>query len=551
MRVPADAPPPKAPASSIPIDYRQLPWTGRFIRDYCHDFDQLEPFFAGSPTRLSSWVDALDARRQQRPNPAIVDILARQLAGRDAPAPARAAVERLREDRTVAVVTGQQAGLFGGPLFTLLKALTTIKLARQVAVDHDVTVVPIFWVDAEDHDLDEIRACHVLDAELSRTAVTLDLGAPPGTSAATVQLDASVTTALAQLRNALPATEFTDDVVGRLETAYAEGVRLVDAFARWLDALLGGHGLVVFDASDRAAKPLVQSVFARELGAPGTTTRLATGAGAELVARGYHSQVSPTSDSVALFRLDGTRQPIRTSETGFTVGDRTFAAEALLGAVEAEPARFSPSVLLRPIVQDALFPTVAYIAGPNELAYLGQLREVYQAFGVPMPVIFPRASATIVDAATIKFLSRYRVEFARLQPQDDGVLNQLLEAQLPAEVERAVAETDRVTAERLEALAAAVPAIDPTLVGAVQSTRGRMERDLRNLRGKIIQAAKRRDEALRRQFHRARAQSFPDGAPQERSVGGVYFLNRYGFAFIDRVLDELPLEPGHHWLLTV
>ena len=168
-----------------------------------------------------------------------------------------------------------------------------------------------------------------------------------------------------------------------------------------------------------------------------------------------------------------------------------------------------------------------------------------------MPVIYPRASATLVDTATVKFLNRYGVDFAQLQPQDDGALNRLLALQIPETIEQAITAAEQSTARHLDAIRGAVPTLDPTLSGAVASTAGRIDREFRNLRGKVVAAAKRRDSTLRRQFERARAQSFPGGVPQERSVAGVYFLNRYGFALVDRLLGDLPLDPGHHWLLTV
>ena len=547
----ADSPDSNAPPSGIAIDLRRLPWAGRLVRDYCHTFDRLEPFYAGSPTAESTWERVLAARHARAIAPGLVDVLSRQLTARDAPTEARTAAERLGAPGTVAIITGQQAGLFGGPLFTLLKALTCLKLAHAVARDHGATVVPIFWVDAEDHDLDEIRTCHVLDGNLEPHPVTLELAARSGATAGSVRLDATIAETIAHLRDLLPETEFTTDAMAGLETTYAEGTGLVEAFARWIDMLLGSHGLVVFDASDPAAKPLVRDVFEHELQAPGVTSRLAASAGADLVTRGYHAQVEPQPDTVALFQLDGARQPIRCEDGGFAAGDRRFSAAALLGEVEADPGHFSPNVLLRPIVQDALFPTVGYVAGPNELAYLGQLRGVYEHFDVPMPVIYPRASATLVDTATLRFLTRHDLSFEELQPRDDATLNRLLESLLPAAVEQAVTDTDRAIGDQLAALKTAVPAVDPTLAGAVESTRGRMERDLRNLRGKIIQAAKRRDDTLRRQFHRARAQSFPHGEPQERKVGFVYFLNRYGPALIERLMAELPLDPRHHWLLTI
>ena len=315
---------------------------------------------------------------------------------------------------------------------------------------------------------------------------------------------------------------------------------------------LGPHGLVVYDSSDPAAKPLVRRVFAHELTHPGETAELASTAGQALVAAGYHAQVTPHEGAVSLFYLNDGRESVRFAGDRATVGDRETTLAALAGEVERTPEHFSPNVLLRPIVQDTLFPTICYVAGPNELAYLGQLRDVYAHFDVPMPLMYQRATATIVDSATLRFLTKYDLPLEALQPQDEAALNQLLQDQLPPTVEQALtAWSRRSSTSGWRQLAAAVPQIDPTLEGTVKSTLGRMQHDLRTLHNKVIQAAKRRDETLRRQFQRAQALTFPNGHPQEREIGFVWFCNRYGPALVDRLLEDLPLDMGHHWVLTV
>ena len=543
--------PPDTPFTSA-VDFRSLPWTTPLARDYCHAFDRLEPFYAGDPAAPDSWRDAIEARRAASGGAAeIAGVLSRQLRARNAPSAALTAAARLAEPGAVAVLTGQQAGLFGGPLFTLLKALTAIALARRVESEHGVRATPIFWVDAEDHDLDEVRTCSVLDADLAPHRLALDLASESGRPAAAVRLPAAVAALHDELRRRLPPTEFSDAVLGALAGSYAPGAGMVEAFARWLDFVAGGHGLVVFDASDAAAKPLAQPVFDRELRLRGETSRLAAAAGAALLARGYHAQVTPPDDAVALFGLDGARLPIRRRDDAFVLGETPLAPDDLADRVRRRPAEFSPNVLLRPIVQDTLFPTVAYVTGPNELAYLGQLRQAYRRFGVPMPLLHPRLSATVLDRAAVKFLGRYDVRFETLHAQDDGVLNRLIAAQLPPEVDAAVDAAERRVDEAMEATAAAVGAIDPTLTGAARTTRERMRRDLRSLRGKVVQAAKRRDATLRRQLRRTRAQAFPAGAPQERVVAFVCFLNRYGPGMVDRLLERLPLDAGRHWLVAI
>jgi bacillithiol biosynthesis cysteine-adding enzyme BshC len=308
---------------------------------------------------------------------------------------------------------------------------------------------------------------------------------------------------------------------------------------------------VVYDSSDPAAKPLAQSVFVHELARPGETARLAAERGEALIAAGYHAQVTPHEGAVSLFYLNSGREGIRVASDRATVGSREVSLTALRAEVQSSPDRFSPNVLLRPVVQDTVFPTICYVAGPNELAYLGQLRDVYTAFQVPMPLMYQRATATLVDSATLRFLSRYEVALEALQPQDEAALNQLLQDQLPPTVEQALTETSGVVEAQMAKVAGAVPQIDPTLGGTVQSTLTRMQHDLRTLHNKVIQAAKRRNETLRRQFQHAQALTFPNGHPQERELGFIWFANRYGPALVDRLQEELPLEMGRHWVLML
>lgn len=537
----------------LPVDVRRLPWVRRLAADYAHDFSRLEPFFAGNPASPEAWRRAIArAQARRRSHDAIASIVLAQQQRRGAPPEAMAAAERLRRQDGVAVVTGQQAGLFGGPLFTVLKAVTALQLAEKTTRELGVPAVAVFWIDAEDHDWEEVRSCGVLDANLALRSI--ELPSPPGAGewpVASIELDGSIETALAELQAALTPTEFTPWLLAMLGDAYRPGRGMAEAFGGWLERLLGNRGLIVFDASDPAAKAHVAQLFARELSAPGRTARLAAEAGAALVARGYHEQVTPHRDTVALFHVDGARVPLRLSGDRISVGDVLHDPAALVREAAANPARFSPNVLLRPLVQDTLFPTICYVAGPNELAYLGQLREVYRAFDVAMPLVYPRATATVLDAAAARFLSRYDVPLEALQAQDESALNRVLEAQLPPDVDRALEEARRTTARAMEAVIGAVPAIDPTLEGAARSTLGRMEHDLRTLQNKVIQAAKRRDETLRRQFQRTRAQVFPGGQPQERAVGSVYFLNRFGPALVERMMAELPVDVGYHWVITV
>ena len=549
--VPSDVSP--TAASSLAVDIRTFPWIRRLASDYAFAFAKVAPFFAGDPATPAAWADTIRRSQGFKRQPAeIARVIAAQQAARNAPAVSRESAARLADPATRVIITGQQAGLFGGPLFTLLKAITTMKLAAEVSREHRVTVVPVFWIDAEDHDWPEVSGCTVLDSEFAPATVQLeDLPGAGSLPIARLTLDDDAPKALDQLNNALPETEFKGELMAALRAAYVPGRSMSAAFGVWLEHVLGPHGLVVYDSSDPASKPLARDVFVKEISQPGETARIAAKAGEALVARGYHAQATLPDGTVSLFHLNAERAPIRIDGKAAVAGERSITLDELANETELHPEHFSPNVLLRPLVQDTVFPTICYVAGPNELAYLGQLKDVYAHFGIPMPLFYQRGTATLADSATLRFLSKYDLPITALRAQDESALNQLLESQLPPTVEQALTSMSSLVDERMAAVAGAVQQIDPTLEGAVKSTLGKMQHEVQSLHNKVIQAAKRKDDTLRRQFQRAQALTFPQGHPQEREVGFVWFLNRYGPVLVDRLMDELPLAMGHHWVLTI
>jgi bacillithiol synthase len=539
----------------LAIDMARLPGARKIGLDYVRQFDHVARFFAGNPQTPDAWRDAIArATAHPRNRAGLTAALAAQQERRQAPPPARASAARLADPRSVAIVTGQQAGLFGGPLYTLLKAITAISLARRTEQQHGAPVVPVFWIDAEDHDWDEVAGCTVFDADYAVRSVRLPAPAGAGErSVAGVNLDDSITAALAELEAILPPTEFTPQLLANLRAAYRAGVGMSHAFGAWIETLLGPLGLVVYDSADPATKRDVSALFARELSSPGRTAALAAEAGAQMATLGYDAQVTPSPDTVALFHLGDRRQAIKRHSDGasLVIGETPVPAASLVEEATQSPEHFSPNVLLRPLVQDTLFPTIAYVAGPSELVYLGQLKGVYEHFGLPMPLVYPRASATLLDSAGVRFLTRHDVPLETLQPRDESALNRLLEQQLPREVEQALDAAQTAVADRMAAVLAVVASVDATLEGAARSAQGKMTHELTTLHNKVIQAAKRRDETLRRQFIRARAQTYPDGSPQERAVGFVSLLNRAGPALVELLERELPLDLGQHWVLAV
>ena len=536
------------------IDVRRFPWVRPLVATYANDFPSIAGLFAGDPADPSAWRETITrVQHAPRDRAAVAALMGRQLERRSAPPEARQAAGLLQDPATVAVVTGQQAGLFGGPLYTLLKAITTLQLARRVREEHGTPAVAVFWIDEEDHDWNEIRTASVLDANFALRHVTLaDVEGSGVRPIASLVLDAGINDALDELESALASSEFKAELLAGLRGHYRPGPTMSAAFAGWLDALLGRHGLIVFESADAMAKPLVADLFVHEVEHAGRTPALARQAGAEMARLGHQPQVEPAEDSLALFYIDAAgRRSIKRREGGFAIDDVPYTAEALRAEVQKAPERFSPNVLLRPVVQDRIFPTVCYVGGPSELAYQAQLKNIYREFGVELPLLYSRASATLLDSGAMRFLDRHHLSLDALHAQDDSALNKLLESQLPPTIERSLEDTDRDIALHAQALKREVAVVDPTLAGAVDTTVERMQETLKTLHHKIIQATKRKDETLRRQFMRTRMLAFPGGHPQERTLNIAFFLNRHGWALCDRLLDALPLEMGKHYVMTI
>jgi bacillithiol biosynthesis cysteine-adding enzyme BshC len=534
------------PAAAIvkaAIDLRDYPGAPAFLSAYTRTFDAVSPLFAGNPGDPSAWRAAIRRATAAPRDPGpMAAVIAAQLERREAPAEAQAMAARLANPSAVTIVTGQQAGTFGGPLYTLLKAVTTIQLARRIEVQHGVPVVPIFWADGEDHDWEEIRSTTVINAD----GALAEIAMPPFEGAGDrrsgdIVLDARVTGVIDALFAAMPATAFSADLRDVLGRCYVPGRSMAEAYARFIEHLLGRHGLVVFESADPAAKPFARDLFAEELRHPGRSGQLAVSAGERSRALGFPPQVTPVDGAAALFQLTPSRDAIHAPFDGPALADLAMSA----------PERFSPNVLLRPLVQDWMFPNVAYVAGPGELAYHGQLGDLYKAFGVPRPLLYPRASVTIMDAPALRFLDRYQLPLAALRQPGEGSLNALIASTLPPETREALDAAAEALRSQWAPLAAALARTDQSLEGAARAALGRLNLELETLQWKGLRAVKRREGDMRRQFAHAQARAFPHGAPQERVLGVAYFANQYGPALADRLVAELPVEMGSHWVVAI
>jgi bacillithiol biosynthesis cysteine-adding enzyme BshC len=534
------------------IDYRKLPYKRLFV-DYLHRYQALSEFFPGDPFEKASWAKlaaALDKATHPRADVAkALSELNRALGADEAALASLSALEK----GALAVVTGQQVGILGGPLFTLYKALTAVRLARTASADLGRPVVPLFWMDTDDHDFEEIRDAYLLGSTGELVSLRYEAGGESRLPVGGRRLTPPIEKLLEQASEALPSSEFKSDLFQALRESYAPGRTLAEAFGSFLLRMTRGSGLAVVDPSARALKRLGVDLFRRELREGRESRERVRAATERLVSAGYHSQASPVYSQLNLFYTGVERHPITIEGSGFRLSrdSRIVSAQEVEQLLLEEPESFSPNVFLRPVYQDTLLPTLAYVAGPSELAYLAQLRGFYAHFGVTMPLITPRASLTVVERPQARFLERSKIPFPRLSTDDESVLNELLRQHSPPQLEEDLARAQSCIQEITSALERDLAEVDPTLVPTVASTRGKLLHHLKELESKALRAVKKKNETIRAQFHATRTALFPGFAMQERKLSPLVFLNKHGWHF-SRMVEE-GADPGAkaHLLLYV
>jgi bacillithiol synthase len=521
------------------IDFRHLPpAVGGFsdlFFDYLYDYPKVRSFY-GTDFRENESFETVIKARLDHPSAnriPVADILLEQNRNIGAPERTLENIAALRKPTTCAVVTGQQVGLLGGPMYTTLKTLTTITLSKRLKEKYPRwDFVPVFWLEGEDHDFAEMNNTKVLDAQGALVKVEYLPGGllperNPGPVGEMV-FDSSLEHTLNALGSALPPTEFTPGLMAAIKACYHEGTTFNQAFARWIQWLFPDAGLVFISANNAGLKKLLTPLFIREVTQYPTTSQIVIGQSAELEQK-YHAQVKPKSINLFLFHKGG-RYPIEPRETDFSLkGTRHFIPPEELQRIATEtPELLSPNVILRPLVQDSLLPTVAYVAGPSELAYHGQLAPLYQHFGILQPVVFPRASATIVEERVQRVLEKFSIEIQELFGDASLLTAKIVEQIAGINLDAMFARATGGLTDALNELKFGLGEVDPTLTGALENSIGKIHTTVNLLKEKSVAAQKRQHETAVRQVEKAVGGVLPGGLMQERQVNIISFINKYG-----------------------
>jgi len=535
-------------ADCLPIT--AAPGLTRLFLDYCAGDAAVSPFYASLPT-ASGWSAAAEVRKLPAHWPDLVGLLAEQNPG---PATA-AAIEALRKGAG-AVVTGQQVGLFGGPLFTPFKAATAIARARQAtAAGHPHAA--IFWLASEDHDFAEIgHVTFPAKRELRKLvyAPSVDSGhAEAARPVGSIVLDERIAPLIEQAWELLGPS----DAMDALAKAYQPGRTFAQAFAEFYARAFAAQGLLILDAGSRAFHRIGAPVLLAAMERADELHSALLQRNGELEAAGYHAQVAVGAQSSLLFLIDeakGARlalkriPPSAAEPDGlWQAGRQSLSTADLVGVLEAEPERISPSALLRPVFQDFLLSTSLTIGGPAEVAYFAQSAVLFERILGRMTPVQPRFSATLIEPAICELLRKHELTLERVFTESETSLAQLLAARaIPIEGKRKLAAAGATLDAELKTVEEWMGQLDAGLGRSAETAASKMRYQMNRLRRLAANFELQREASLGRHAQAICQALYPGGVLQERLHGAAYYFARYGFELAEELSAQAANScPGH------
>jgi bacillithiol biosynthesis cysteine-adding enzyme BshC len=534
------------------LAFTQIPHSTRLFLDYLSYTPSVRDFYPRSPI-FSEWVKdesqrvVYDSARRGT----VSEILERQNRAWGASSKTMANIERLRRG-ALAAVTGQQVGLFGGPLFSIFKALTAVKLAEE-ATAAGVECVPIFWLATEDHDL----------AEVNHVAFALEHGAPELLAVESHGVVDAPVGAVKFGREIEPVVKHAAALLGDSEVttwlreAYRPGETLGSAFALLFARLFADWGVILLDPADKDFHELAKPLFGAAVERASELDEALLARGKALEVAGYHQQVKVTSASTLLFEVkNGARTVVRRKNNGvnggeFLVGEDRVSSKELVDRIEQAPEKFNPNALFRPVVQDYLLPTLVYTGGPAEVAYFAQAAVVYEKLLGRVTPILPRFSATLLEAKPERILTRYQLGLPDVLLGPEKLREAIAARSLPSDLQARFSEAYASAEKTMAAVRESIGKLDSTLIGAADRVRTRLWYQINRLHRRASRAELLRNEVITRHADALSDALFPHKALQEREVAGVSFVARYGTELLANLYQKIHPDCHDHQVIEV
>ena len=533
----------------VPVEYSSL-----LVNKYLNDFSAVGHLFSHNPLESDSFLDRYDIimRDYRTDRKTLVRVLTAYNEKLHCSLETLENLKKLEEPRTTVVITGQQAGVLTGPLYTIYKTVTTIQLAREASAKTGRAVIPLFWVASEDHDYAEID--HLDFVNNQQEIVRLTLGDKPAGKYSVGQLPVTeaVYDLIEQLETHTPPSEWKTDIINKLREMAGESGNLADWFAGIMSWLFQKHGLVIVNPMDHNLRKLWSGTFAAFLrNADLVNEKLQAGMDA-VRSMGMEPQVEKVDNNVHMFLyVDGARLPLEKDGNTFTVrgGQQQWSLEELTTIAQNSPELLSPNVVLRPIAQDVLLPIMAYVAGPGEISYYALYRQIYPVFDQRMPIIYPRVNITLVGRGIGKNMVRYGVSFSDGPEGLKQKLDEYLAAQDRLGIDRLFQNFSGQLRTSFADLLTEVQGIDQELTKHGNESLNKIMYQVDHLGKKAHQYHRKSCDTVVKRFRSMENQLFPKRNWQERVFNIFPYIFKYGGGLVDSLVECPLLGDCHHKLV--
>jgi bacillithiol biosynthesis cysteine-adding enzyme BshC len=546
---------------AIGVPFPKIPHQSELFLDYLAQSPKALSFYRLAPS-VESFERAAreDISRINIPRREIAVILRRQNEAFGSSPRAMEHIQELEETDCAAIVTGQQVGLFTGPLYTIHKAFTAIRIALELR-RRGIRTVPVFWMDSEDHDLAEVTRVSILGPE--SVPQTLDYRPllfhdshqnEKARAVGSIAFPASIQEATEHYLASLAGSPWQAEVRSQLQSTYSPASTFAQSFGRLMARLFRDLGLVLFDPQDREAKRLLSNLIERSVRNSHQIYERLLARNDALQDSGYHTQVSVLDNSTVLFLHDeGERKALTRLDSGFGLknSDRHFTESELARLAHSAPESFSPNVLLRPLVQDHLFPTIGYVAGPSEIAYFAQIQVLYELFGRPMPVIWPRASMTFLEPETSAEMKAAGLGFEDCLQGKHHVVERLITANNDSNTNLMLQKLREVLERELQQLRPDMEAADSSLGPAVETARRKILHQVEALQTKFVHFEARQNRTILKKADFLLNNCYPNKNLQERELSISYFLARHGPSFMAEIYSQVEPESFVHKVVSI
>ncbi|MFA7419097.1 MAG: bacillithiol biosynthesis cysteine-adding enzyme BshC [Melioribacteraceae bacterium] len=540
------------------INFSNIPAHQNLFLDYIEEFENVARFYGKNFRDVDQFLPHFnELASKDRPHRALLaEIIQTQYHNQKISKATLHNIENLASPKTIAIVTGQQLGLFGGPMYTFYKTITAIKLCEYLSEQYsEFNFVPVFWLEGDDHDYDEARAFSVLSNDNSFLSIQYDDGLGEEINRGSIgglKFNENLNAVFENLSSTLRETEFKASLIDLLKSIYQPGKTFLESFRELMINLFDEYGLVVFNPIDNAAKRLLIPVFKKAIAEYADQSTALVERSAELEEI-YHAQVKVKA--INMFYVDENErlliEPTDSGDLRLKGKRKKFSFEDMLNQIEFNPEKFSPNVLLRPICQDFLFPTGFYIGGPGEISYFAQVNPLYEIYDIEEPFIYPRSSATIVEQGVNQVLQKHGFSYTDIFSDEKELIQKIVDASSEVNLEGLFEKSNEEIRKQFLEISQKLSTIDKTLGDLSEKSRQKIEQTLDYLKNKASDAEKRKYDTSIRQLTKVRNVLFPNGSLQEREINFLYFVNKYGIDFLKWIFNELEINRFDHQILEL